>query len=833
MMPLRLGVLRGLDAFVHGIAFGMAAAGQGGIAVACTATPGVLFTDFRDDRQQQLRLVLLSSDGRQTEVLDGAFGRGVWFGAAGADAWFAIGERDARSPAFVQHWSMSAGSGGSWRADVSRAVSAAVRRGQFAAGVDARGTLYVVAAGPRGLAVTSFSRDGQQDSFPLVSPGSSPAVPGRVTLVPGAQQLVFDQGRMLVLANIREVERRGDADVGAVVIGFRVADSTSQIDPDWGDNGVWTAPDDFVPFQCRTHPDGTLLCLGWLSTVDGSAFTVIRIANGGGDDDRPGWIQGGLIPAPLPLSPSVDSNGGLLVALTAPNPISVAFGVVGLPSVAQIHRYGPDGAPDVTFGNQGFGWAWYPNYPLTVQALVSSDTGFFVLCNRPASITGTNGLPVVFAYRADGQPVGTFGETGIVHHDGIPTDRQIHEPLDAFSAGVNRVSHASSADEFELAVTRLGSIGTILWRNGTTHGLHSAPLVVPQQGVPERVDYFQIQVFATWGSLLVIGGNAVAPSPGGFVTFRDRDGTPYPSGQGTSLGGLGDYVYALTPLTNGMLEVAYRRGTTAEKILVRPDLTRDPSPPVVIPPSTQTGLGLELADGSRVVLCVHQDYGYYNLWLIRRLPNGSVDPAFGGANATTPVDPTHQVISRSTVAGLSLGSGGSFGQSKLGLEWPGGLMSHPSGGYLLLMHVKWQFLDEYTPQGVALLATRWTSSGLPDTRWAPDGAVELGDVYQVKQVVLDNPDGLVLVGATRATVAPTVAPTLWRIRVTDGRLDPNFGRGGILSVHLRGDQPRVALGLHRRADGTTVVPVAGTNPPSASFNAVEPPNKALMWLEIA
>jgi hypothetical protein len=829
MMPLRLGVIGGFDAFVHGIAFGMAAAGGGGIAVACTATPGVLFTDFRNDGQRQLRLVLLSSDGRQTDVLAGALGRGVWFGAAGGDAWFAIAERGGRSPAFVQHWGTSAGSGGSWSVDMSHALSAAVRSGQFAAGVDAGGILYVVAAGSRGLAVTSFSREGQQDSFPLVSAGSSPALPGRVTLAPGAQQLLFDHGRMLLLANTRDDERPREARVAAVIIAFQIADSTSQIDPDWGDNGVWTAPDDFVPFQCLTHPDGTLLCLGWLSTVAGWAFTVIRIADGGGDDDRPGWIQSGPIPAPLPLSASVDSHGGLLVALTAPNPVSVAFGVLGLPSVAQIHRYRADGAPDVTFGNQGFGWAWYPNYPLTVQAVVSSDTGFFLLCNRPASITGTNRLPVVFAYRADGRPVGTFGEVGVVHHDGIPTDRQIHEPLDAFAAGVNRISHTTTADEFELAVTRLGGIGTILWRDGTTHGLHSAPLVVPEQGVPKRVDEFQVQVFATWGSLLVIGGVALAPSHGGFVTFRDRDGKPYPAAPGTSIGGLGDYVYALTPLANGMLEVAYRRGTTAEKVLVRPDLTLDPSPPVVIPPSLQTGVGLDLADGSRVVLCAHQDYGYYDLWLIRRLPDGSVDPAFGGANATTPVDRIHQVISRTSVAGLDLGTGVTWGQPKLGIDWPGGLMSHPSGGYLLLMHVKWQFLREDIPHGVALLATRWTNSGQPDTRWAPDGAVEHDDIYQVKQVVLDNPDGLILAGATRSKVVPT----LWRIRTTDGRLDPNFGRGGLRSVELRGDQPRVALGLHRRADGTTVVPVAGTNPPSASFNAVEPPNKALMWLEIA
>ena len=278
-----------------------------------------------------------------------------------------------------------------------------------------------------------------------------------------------------------------------------------------------------------------------------------------------------------------------------------------------------------------------------MRGLAATGSGFFLACDRRADIQWNDTLPLVFAFTASGHAQPGFGDVGIVHHEEIPAEVVFHDAPDTVAAGVKRIWNPPPlADEFEIAVTRIGSTGRVRWQYGTSHGLRSAGLFVAGQ----RVQGFGVELVTAWRGLWAIGGWAAAPANSAFVTFRDWNGNPYPGGQGMTLA-IGDQIQSLVALPDGSLEVVYRVGSpvTVWKARITPALTLDPTPPVAVPHPPS---GLPLPDGSRVQARIPplSDLGnsyLFRMWLVRILPDDSFDSQFGGGGNTAPVDLQRQI----------------------------------------------------------------------------------------------------------------------------------------------------------------------------------------------
>jgi hypothetical protein len=384
---------------------------------------------------------------------------------------------------------------------------------------------------------------------------------------------------------------------------------------------------------------------------------------------------------------------------------------------------------------------------------------------------------------------------------------QLHEPTRTLAAGMRRVAHPNSADTFELAVTELVSGGSVRWLYGSTHGLHSAPLI--GGGV------LGVTAMTSWGARLAVGGWYSGPAGGGsFVTFRNQDGSPLPAGQGAIVP-FANNIIRLEPAPNGMLAVIHTHpGEYADMLLIRSDLTLDSAPPVRVSPPSRD---LVLPDGSRVSVNIKIDPAPFpsaSLWLTRLLPNGTVDPVFGGHSPQTPV------------AGSWINFTDFNGTTVTNAE-VSGLFIHPAGGYLACVVARRLFPGDSLATPLGLLVTRWNGSGSPSTAWGSAGAVEHPGVAIVNQVTADDPAGLVVVGSELPSTAKDGhIPTLRRIRYSDGQLDPTFGKQGVLSVSLRHGESRMARRIVTRPDGTMFVPI------TSSDTAIREPED-LIWIEIA
>ena len=576
-------------------------------------------------------------------------------------------------------------------------------------------------------------------------------------------------------------------------------------DTDWGTNGAWTGPPEFGPSDLLVDPNGGLVCVGWTTVPGGVEFTAIRIADDGRSDSP--FVSTGSTPQPNDFLACVDSAGGLLVARTAPNPLSVFL--QGLAAVGAVARWNPDGTPDAGFGPfGGVCFAQHLGYPVTVRGLACTNAGFFLATDRPASIDPqfSHTRAAIFAFDIAGRPVGTFGETGIVLHDDIPCALQLHDASSAIAVGTRRVwGSAGAPDEFELAVTTTGSAGNVVWTYGTTHGLQSGPVVINGQRPS-----FYVNAVVRWGGLLAIGGGFVGPGvsggfvSGGFVTIRNFDGRLL---QGTTTLVQTTFpIDTLEALPNGALDATYRiaNGTFEKMRLVNtPALMIDTTfpPTAVSRPFPQ----LNLADGSTIrpkwAISTFFSPHSLTLWLTREPPGaaGTIDPAYGGGAGTTPTgryvdvtDPAFTVISLATVAAF---------------------ITLPNGLYFLLVVIS-AAIGGNLPEPVGAIATAWNAN---DGSPAWTNPLLLRGFFP-SQVVIDDTD-VVLVGAaeTQGTNLSRAA-TLMRLRTANGTLDPGFGIGGILRVPLRGDryaQHQTAQAILDLPNGPKIVPVIFKAPPRA------------------
>jgi hypothetical protein len=803
---------------VSGSAFGLAATAAGTAVVACSVTPGIPHSWVRYPEEEQLRLVRLTADGRDSSQADGPIGRGVWFGAALGDAFYAIAVRGTGTTrtVFAHRWGAPGAS--SWSTlgttITDRLFAQAVRAGRFAAGVGPDGSLYI-AASTRKLAVLQLRPDGSSDRFDLVATGSPD-----VRLFPGMHRLVVEEdGRMLVTCTGRAIGRtKGRQPAPAALVrSVRILTSSIEVDPDWAVDGVWTSPPGFVPVELLPSAQNGLVCAGWIPAGVKFGFSVLHIApDGTGDDVASGGPP--VLGEAIPIHAAVDSSGGLLVAATGPSLGS--WFLVGQPEWGYVWRRDPVGELDVAFGTlQGMCYAEHQGYPLAVRGLATTSAGFFLACDRSADIQWTDSLPVVFAFTASGHAQPAFGDTGIVHHEEIPADVVLQEASEIVAVGNRRISNPPPQanvppppDEFELAVTRLSSSGRVRWQYGTGHGLRSAGLVMAGQ----RINFFQVSALTRWGGLLAIGGSAGVPALSGFVTFRDQYGDPYPAGPGTTLA-IGDVIQSLTPLPDGSLEVVYRVGSPVEvkQVRITPALTLDPAPPVNVPAPLP---GLGLGDGSRVearaTLTNVGTSEMFVMWLVRTLPDGSIDPQFGGGN---PMPPMYlpDLARRISLPGF---------RAQDGFDLPGGVLALPGGGYTAIVRLRpFDWAENRTvPSGI--LATRWDASGMPHASW-PNGVRHPGFVV-VNQVVVDHPARIVLVGAIEPAGRGSRTPALLGLRTADGTRDPAFGAQGLLRVPLRGPEPRVAHAAVTRPDGTTALPVR------VDIEVDVNPQRALAWIEV-
>ena len=799
-MPLRFGGSSALS-IVSATTFGAAATTDARAVIACVVSPGVLHTPNRDDTRRELRLVVLAQDGRDSEQQGGAAGQGIWFGAGVNNTWFAIGASKAGG-AFVHHWTLPASGSGNWPVEVNeRVVNASLLNGRFAAGVGPLGALYIV-ADARQPTVFVVSSHGQRETFPLAP--STPPAPQPSRLAQDVRRLVFQFDRMFVVCVGSRLPR--ESGPRAIIRAFSVGANHSVNDTTWGNAGVWTAPADFSPVDLLSSSKGELLCVGWTAVRATFALTVIRIAADGRSETT---TSGPPLPNTFPIRTAIDAHHGQLIAASVPNPIP--FAPSGGAEWALVSRRSADDVPDRSFGNQGACWAQFPGYPLAVREVVPTAHGFFLVCDRPVGIQRDNIQPVVYAYEPTGHRIPGFGETGIVHHEELPTMFQLHEATRTVAAGWRRISNPNpfGPDAFELAVTTLGASGNVSWRYGTAHGMSSAPLIIPGHDVGA----VGINAVTSWGAFIAVGGWYAGPTGGGgFVTFRDQNGQPLPGGQGTLT--FANSILRLEPAANSTLEATSQvPGAFAEKRIIRPDLTVDPSAPVPVPPPVT---GLSLADGSRLsseVSVVAGAFPLIRLWLSRVLPNGFLDPLFGGRSTSTPAPGTS--IDRSSFDGTTVTHVAAFGP-----------FIHPAGGYLGGIVAERLFPNDTLPTPLGLLVTRWNDDGWPMTGWGNGGTVEHVGIAVINQVLADDPAGLLLVGAVRPLRTDDRVPTLWRIRYSDGQLDPTFGNQGVLSVSLRHNENRMALPIRVRADGTRFVPII--TPETSPFTPED-----LIWIEIS
>lgn len=809
-MPLRFTDLVPGVPIVSATTFGAAATTDQRVAIACVVTPGVLHTPSRNDAQQQLHLYVPTQDGRGANQQQGPAGRGLWFGGR-RDLWFAIGAPPGGG-AFVHRWRLPNQSTSPTNVP---AVAAALLNGRFAAGVEPRERLLIVADGqPAALAVDA---EGGRDTYPLMTrwPGS----PVRLRLAPEVRRLVFRDEQMFVVC-ITARTTRGEPVPRAVIRAFALGAREALVDEQWGDAGAWEGPAGFSPIDLLLRPDGELVCAGWTAVGSAVAFTLIRIAADGRSDNQTMAAASAALATSFPVRMAVDSLGGQLTAASVPNPLASLLGPFAPPLAewALVTRREADDLPDQTFGNQGACWAAFPGYPLLVREIVPTDTGFFLVCDRPSAIERRNIQPVVFAYDLTGRPAGSFGEAGIVHHDEIPAAFQLHEPGRAVAVGMRTVWGATpfAANTYELAVTALGGEGNVAWRYGSTHGMHSAPLVVAGR----RATVAGVNAVTSWGSYLAIGGWYTGPDGfGGFVTLRYQNGAPLPAGQGTL--SFTNMVLRLDPTTSGMLEVVYQvPGAYAERVLIRPDLTLDPSAPVPVAPP---GSGLVLADGSRIRVHLSIFSGAFptfRLWLTRTWPDGALDPAFGGRDPASPA------------SGTSI-DGSGFDGVRVDSADVVGVFSHPAGGFIAGIIAKRLYPRDSIPTPRGLLLTRWNADGTPAVTWGQAGTAEHPGIVVVNQAVADDPAGLVLVGAGTPTRSELRVPTLWRIRYSDGQLDPTFGTQGSLTPSLRWNESRMALPIRVRPDGTRFVPITISRfVPTTTTNVSDRAPLGLIWIEI-
>jgi hypothetical protein len=270
----------------------------------------------------------------------------------------------------------------------------------------------------------------------------------------------------------------------------------------------------------------------------------------------------------------------------------------------------------------------------------------------------------------------------------------------------------------------------------------------------------------------------------------------------------------LEPAPNGTLGVSrWLPGAYAETVFIRPNLTLDPSPPVPVAPPLA---GLSLADGSRVrvhVLVLTGIVPLLRIWLTRVLPDGTLDPMFGGRDPANPAPGT--TIDQASFDGTRIDS--------IDLLTP---VSHPAGGYLVGLIAKRLYPFQTIPKPLGLLFTRWNGDGTPATTWGQHGTAEHPGMVVITQVLADDPAGIVVVGAFQPAREEDVRiPTLWRVRYSDGQLDPTFGNQGVMSLSLQRAENRVAQPIQTRADGTKFVRVVDAN-----TEALTPED--LIWVDI-
>jgi hypothetical protein len=612
-----------------------------------------------------------------------------------------------------------------------------VLNGDFAAGIDVNGRLIVI--GKSGPAIITVDR---RCSLGKLNWGRTEPKAERPR--PSIRRLVFQKSklqksyRMLIV--VRATTRRSVTKILRVQIG-------TSITPDltWGTNGAWTGPSGFDARDLLVHPTGDLVLVGWTTVKGGVVMNAIRVA-GDGKSDRPFIQQRGAVPQPFPFHAGIDANGGLLAAMTGPNPLSVFL--PGLAEVGWVLRWDSSGQFDTTFGTtQGVLFAQHLGYSITVRGIVPTPNGFFLACDRPATIERqiSSSLPIIFAFDLAGHPLPGFGETGIVRHDTIPAAVQLHDASSVIAAGVRRVLMPAAADQFELAVTTVGTAGNVLWHYGTTHGQKSGPVVVGGQ----RANAFWLTHILRWGQYLAIGGNAW-PSLG-FVTIRNADGSLLPAGT-ASLVQIGEQIISLDPLPNGALEVTYSTGggTRREKrsLITTPSFRIDPAvPPTQVPfPRLHQ---ITLADGS--IVSAKWDVNPFNnsirIWLTK-----DTDANYGGGTLR------NRFVDTSGWPMLRFAEVHSF-------------ITLPAGGFLLL-HVIFgapgsatvpnAFLP--TPQGIVV--TAWQSAnGAPDPGWA--NPFEDHHATAFRQLIVDPPDGIVIVGSTDSLVAnpPEFGACLQRVLI--------------------------------------------------------------------
>ncbi len=202
-------------------------------------------------------------------------------------------------------------------------------------------------------------------------------------------------------------------------------------------------------------------------------------------------------------------------------------------------------------------------------------------------------------------------------------------------------------------------------------------------------------------------------------------------------------------------------------------------------PNDLATAGAQQADGKLVIVGdSHNADTTGDLGVIRLLPNGQLDPAFGtGGRVTTDVSFHDQ---GSAVA------------------------IQPDGKIVVAGDT-----DDFST--IQFLVTRYLSNGSPDGAFGVDGVVttSIGGVRAQATSVLVDPDGRIVVAGS-AVIAGDYKVAVARYD-EDGTLDPTFGTGGVVITDVGGEGTIDAVA--RQTDGKLVV--AGTRYGNLAFNTAD------------
>jgi uncharacterized delta-60 repeat protein len=188
-------------------------------------------------------------------------------------------------------------------------------------------------------------------------------------------------------------------------------------------------------------------------------------------------------------------------------------------------------------------------------------------------------------------------------------------------------------------------------------------------------------------------------------------------------------------------------------------------------------------DGKVLLACLYNAGGGYDVAVIRLLPDGAYDAAFGSGG----------------IAALSLTPGD---------ETIGGIGIQSDGGIVMVGTT--QHVPNYD-----MFAARFTPSGTLDTAFGTGGVVVVSTSIgsdRANDLIVQPDDALVITGSSGQVGGVGGAVALIRL-TPDGFLDPVFGNAGIVLTPIPNASAPMGVAVDMEPDGRVIVAAGGAAQP--------------------